>query len=137
MAAVNDITARDEQFRSYLTQNKSDNNLEENTITTPITSYYSTANLPITESASMQYTTAKTTKNSTGDASSLALVSTAEHAKSVSYQNHASTSEFVDYSEVFDNKNELLVKPDNDNQDVGGKRKPRKKTTMKRDDDSM
>lgn len=118
MAAVNDITAREEQFQSFLTQNKTENSLKNDSIHV---NYYSNTQIPQVES----HITTKTKIDNN---------SLHEPGPRASFAHDPSTNEFVDYSEV-----KLIEKKGESSQECVRfpvvKRKLRKKTTKKRDDE--
>lgn len=126
MAAVNDITAREEQFQSFLTQNKTDNHPKEDSI---LVSYYSNSDTKSIESP-LRSAPAKNESASLNQ-------SAVQSMKSELLSNDASTKEFVDYSEVKFIENKTESQRSDEENTVGAKRKLRRKTTKKRDEDCM
>lgn len=118
VAAVNDITAREEQTQSYLNHSKTV--ISTNQSSNQVVKYYSSS-----QSQSSNSTEYTTEKSESTDATSI-------HLKSELFSTDTSNNEFVDYSEVNFIEQEKLKKHA---QHPAGKRKIRKKTTKKRDDE--
>lgn len=124
VAAVNDITAREQQFQSYLANSKTDSSKSNQNVA------YSSSGRYQSTSESMQYTTASNGSSAKSNQTSTESNKLSQHIFSNSIGS-ALTDEYVDINEI-----QFITKNDKDNSKADiMRRSPRKKTTKKKEDE--